>query len=141
MPRIQELVRFGSEVIYTVGPGVVGEVYKVFPWGVSVWIKDAGFGEGRREWSWRMITVRQPRQIKRYPRPFRFIRKVRTSHCHCKIGSLEVRGIDVYCLRCKSVIGTESFPNRIDRATILYSKTHIQVVGAKGKIPKRILHK
>ena len=107
----------GSRVVQTAS-GYTGEIYKAFEWGVQVWNLDRG--NERENWTWSMVTVRNPRSIKRYPRPLRFPRDVHYPVCHCKIGRMEVIGENkVKCARCKNLIGSESFPRRIQRATQL----------------------
>jgi len=104
--------------------GRTAMVHKIFPKaGVQVWVKERG--QERENWSWGHITVRQPRRIKRYPRPFRWPREEPTHQCHCKIGKMEVENVEerkVRCQRCKELIGSESFPNRIERATALLER-------------------
>jgi hypothetical protein len=101
----------GKRVVHRAS-GVTGEVRLVIPdWGVEVWnFSDKYPRKGERErWSWAMITKRFPRDIKRFPRPFRFPRLLPTLQCHCKIGKMEVIGVSqVKCLRC-------NFAGSIDR--------------------------
>jgi hypothetical protein len=102
--------------------GTTGEVKKILPWGVEVEVK---FGKVEREiWSWEMIVKRNPRSIKRYPRPFRFPRTEVTKQCHCKGGPMSIvpRGDNaVRCQnkKCKQLIGSEGFPKRIEQASKL----------------------
>lgn len=95
-----------------------GKVHKRFGTyahgGVQVWVADRG--QELENWYWEMLTVRQPRSIKRYPRPLRFPRTRPSVHCHCRGGPMKVEGrYEVRCQnkRCKDLIGDESFPGRI----------------------------
>lgn len=112
-----------SEVVDIV-VGRTAKVRKILPgFGVQVWVRERGYE--RENWPWAMLTVRMPRRIKRYPRPFRFPRLVPSELCHCRIGRLEVENVErkeVRCQRCKFFIGVESWPNRIERATELLRK-------------------
>ncbi len=104
--------------------GRTAVVHKILPqFGVQVWVKERGYE--RENWPWRMVTVRTPRLIKRYPRPFRFPREEPSKICHCKIGRIEVISEEeAICTRCKLSIGTESYPNRIERAIGLVRKAY-----------------
>lgn len=108
--------------------GRTAEVYKILPkFGVQVWVKERGFE--RENWPWAMILLRQPRYLKRYPRPFRWPREEETKQCHCKIGRMEVESVEqnsVRCQRCKNLIGSESFPRRIKRASDMLRKADRQ---------------
>ena len=106
--------------------GRTARVEKLLHNAVQVTVKQRGYELENWPWSW--LTMRQPRRIKRYPRPFRFPRDEKTDCCHCKIGKMEVKYekeapfINVICLRCKLPIGTESFPRRVERAFELVRK-------------------
>jgi hypothetical protein len=120
---MKNIIPGNSRVVDTV-IGRTAEVYKLLPgFGVQVWIKERGYE--RENWPWHMITVRQPRYLKRYPRPFRWPREEPTKQCHCKIGRMELEDVEqnaVRCTRCKQLIGSESYPRRIERATDLIRK-------------------
>lgn len=119
--------------------GRTGKVYKILPkFGVQVWTQK---DQSRQNWWWGMITLRTPRSIKRYPRPLRFPRDVPSEMCHCPSGREEVEGAStVRCLKCKKLIGSESFPKRICRAEVKLCK-HLFVQPAKvhprSKVQKR----
>lgn len=105
-------------------------------YGVQVWVKERG--QERENWPWRIITVRQPRRLKRYPRPFRWPREEETKQCHCLIGKMEVENAEeraVRCTRCKNLIGSESYPRRIERATDAIRKE------SNGKKPRPSIRK
>lgn len=117
----RELV-LGNRVIHEAS-GFTGEVRKTYAWGVEVWVP--ALGNSREIWSWPMITVRTPRIIKRYPRPFRWPREIPTEQCHCKIGRMEVEGENqVRCTRCKKLVGNEAFPARFRRASQFLRKAY-----------------
>ena len=115
-------------------------VHKILPkFGVQVWVKERG--QERENWGWNMITVRQPRRLKRYPRPFRWPREEPSQQCHCKIGLMEAEDVEeraVRCQRCKKLVGSESFPRRIERAEELLRKAD-RAKQSKGKVSKRVL--
>jgi hypothetical protein len=116
-PELGQLLIIGDRVVQTAS-GYTGEIYQMFPWGVQVWNPDRG--NERENWSWAMITVRTPRLVKRYPRPFRWPREIPTEQCHCKIGRMEVEGEhEVRCTRCKKLVGSEAYPRRFLRASKL----------------------
>lgn len=114
---IRNLIPEVSRVVDTI-TGRTELVHKVLPtFGVQVWVKERSME--RENWPWSWLTLRQPRLIKRYPRPFRFPREVPTPQCHCKIGRMEVEDAEerrVRCTRCKQLVGSEAFPRRIERA-------------------------
>lgn len=114
-------------------------VYKIFPkQGVQVWVKERG--QERENWPWNMITVRQPRLLKRYPRPFRWPREEPSKQCHCKIGKMEVENVEekaVRCTRCKELIGSESYPRRFTRAEDLLRRADL--AQSKRPLQKRVL--
>src|ERR1700733_3122176 len=113
----------GKLVVDTI-TGRTAEVHKILPkFGVQVWVKERGYE--RENWPWAMCTVRIPRHVKRYPRPRRYPRLEPTKQCHDKIGRMEVEDVEkreVRCQKCKLLIGYESFPRRIERATDLLRK-------------------
>lgn len=118
--------------------GRTATVYKVLPqYGVQVWVKQRG--NERENWPWSWITLRRPRRIKRYPRPFRFARLAPSGHCHCRIGKMEIASLPrtVKCLRCGNLIGSESFPSRFRRAEAMLKKGIVKLfwenVVRKGK--------
>ena len=122
-----------SRVVHTVS-GNTGEIYKFLgEWGVQVWNTDRGYE--RENWWWGSVTVRTPRRIKRYPRPFRWPRTEKTLVCHCKIGKMAVLTANtVGCQRCGYLVGDESFPRRIVRATEMLRKAAKSLF----KIPKEV---
>jgi len=134
----------GITVVVDTVTGRSARVEKILPSGVQVTVRQRGYELENWQWSW--LTVRQPRLVKRYPRPFRFPREEKTECCHCKIGKMEaqlektkveegwIETWIVWCLRCKQPIGTESFPRRIERAYELVRK-------ARNAKPKREVHK
>lgn len=103
-----------TRVVNTV-TGHTGQVYKMLQkFGAQVWNKK---DQTRENWFWSIMTMRIPRSIKRYPRPLRFTRELRTEVCHCPSGREKVEGPSlVRCLKCGKLIGSESFPKRIIRA-------------------------
>jgi hypothetical protein len=114
-------IHIGGRVVLKAS-GITGTVEKIMKWGVEVWTPVRG--AEREIWSWEMIVKRNPRSIKRYPRPFRFPRTEPTKTCHCKGGPMSiVKGGDnaVRCQnkKCKQLIGPESWPKRIERASAL----------------------
>lgn len=116
---------------------VGGTVYRIFHWGVEVWV-DNRKGE-RENWSWGQFIRRQPRLFKRHPRTGRFPRLVPTKQCHCKKGELKVvRGGDcaVRCQTCRQLIGSESFPNRFRKAAKLLYLAALKKQ-SKAAIPAR----
>jgi hypothetical protein len=126
--------------------GTTGEIRKIFDWGVEVWVPDLNYS--RQNWTWTMLATRFPRKIKRYPRPFRFPRMKPIRCCHCQIGRMVVEGANkVRCMRCRFLIGDESFPKRIARATAMLKKKLLEpkpkrkvrkgVVRRKGKASHR----
>lgn len=123
----------GNRVVHKVS-GNTGEIHKfIGVWGVQVWNLDRGCE--RENWWWASVLIRIPRNIKRYPRPFRFPRLEKTLVCHCKIGKMVVEGPNkVRCTRCKKLVGDESFPRRIVRASGMLRKVD-QV--PRKKTPKR----
>jgi hypothetical protein len=126
----------GSRVVHKVS-GNTGEIYKfIGVWGVQVWNLDRS--HERENWWWNSVMVRIPRRIKRYPRPFRFPRLEKTQICHCRIGKMAVEGPNqVRCNRCKNLVGDESFPRRIIRATSMLRKADNPKFPPKKKTPKR----
>lgn len=128
-------VRVGDRVVFK-SSGSTGEVRVVIPdWGVEVWVPD--HNNARERWWWDSLTIRIPRKIKRYPRPFRFARLQPTQCCHCPEGvmlpiirknkkTIHKRAVNrrmevldehrVRCYWCDFLIGSESFPHRIERA-------------------------
>lgn len=145
-------VRVGDRVVYRTS-GSTGEVRVIIPdWGVEVWVRD--HNNARERWWWDSITTRIPRVIKRYPRPFRFARLQPSKCCHCPEGvmvaiprknkksihrmaikrKMEVvnvaSGYGVRCNWCNSLIGSESFPERIRRA-----RTSLKRAEEKGTLP------
>ena len=127
-----------SRVVDTV-TGRTAVVYKIIPkHGVQVWVKERG--QERENWPWHMITVRQPRFLKRYPRPFRWPREEPTKQCHCKIGRMEVENVEeraVRCTRCKQLVGSESYPRRIERAEEFLRKA--DNAKSRPQVHKRVL--
>lgn len=115
-------------------------VHKILPkFGVQVWVKERG--QERENWPWGKVTVRQPRLLKRYPRPFRWPREEPSKQCHCRIGLMEVENVEertVRCKRCKQLIGSESYPRRIERAADALRKADREPK-PKSKVRKRIL--
>lgn len=122
--------------------GRTAEVYKLLPgFGVQVWVKERGYE--RENWAWWMVTLRQPRRFRRWPRPIRFPRAEPTQMCHCKIGKLEVENLEerkVICTRCKKIIAYESFPNRIEKAEVLLRET-ANPQEPKHKVQKRVVRR
>jgi hypothetical protein len=119
--------------------GRTGKVYKLLPkFGVQVWTQK---DQTRQNWFWSMITVRTPRSIKRYPRPLRFPRDVPSEICHCPSGREEVEGAStVRCLKCRKLIGSESFPKRIRRAEVKLRKCDFvqpEKTDPRSKVQKR----
>lgn len=113
----KEFLLVGGRVVHMVS-GYDGIIYRMDPWGVQVWVPERG--NERENWTWNMITIRYPRRVRRFPRPFRFARRQVAPQCRCKIGKLEVESVDerkVRCQRCRMLVGNESFPTRILRAT------------------------
>jgi hypothetical protein len=143
--RIEELRNFwlsrvlpGSRILEK-SSGMTGEVYRIHEWGVEVWVLD--MNNSRQNWHWNMLATRFPRKIKRYPRPFRFPREVPTQCCHCKIGRMEVEGEhEVRCTRCKLLVGDESFPRRIKRASSFLRKKYSQPDSGR-KVRKRVVRR
>jgi hypothetical protein len=139
--RVEELATYwrsklliGHRIIEKVS-GMTGEIYKIQNWGVQVWVPM--LGNEKQNWTWAMLATRFPRKIKRYPRPFRFPREVPTECCHCKMGRMEVEGENqVRCTRCKFLIGDESFPRRIKRATSFLKKKYAQPRGRRSLRPR-----
>jgi hypothetical protein len=126
-----------SWVVNTV-TGHTGQVYKMLPkFGAQVWNKK---DQTRENWFWSILTVRIPRSIKRYPRPLRFAREVPTEQCHCPSGREKVENEhSVRCLKCKKLIGSESFPKRLARAEVKLRKAYLRRVkkeNPRGKIPR-----
>lgn len=115
--------------------GIGGQVYRIHPWGVEVWVDNR---KGEREiWTWGKFIRRQPRLWKRHPRTGRFPRLTPTKQCHCKAGEIKiVRGGDhaVRCKTCRQLIGNESFPSRFRKATKLLR------LAALKKNPKTEVH-
>ena len=137
---IENLIPEVSFVIDTV-IGRTAMVRKILPgFGVQVWVKERGYE--RENWPWANLTIRSPRLIKRWPRPFRFPREVPSEICHCKIGRMEVENVEeraVRCQRCKYLVAYESFPNRIERATIMLRKADRPVkVPKENNVQKRV---
>lgn len=102
--------------------------------GVQVWVPDRG--NERENWYWGMITVRQPRSIKRYPRPLRWPRTEPSLHCHCRGGPLKVEGKnEVRCQnkRCGKLVGSESFPKRFRRASQLLREASVKTLEGKPR--------
>lgn len=122
-------LKIGDRVVQK-SSGMTGEIRDIIPgWGVEVW----NYNRNRERWWWDSITVRIPRKIKRYPRPFRFPRLRPTKCCHCRVGRMVVIGENkVKCTKCKFLIGNESFPNRIARASGFLRKAE-----AAGALRKR----
>lgn len=123
-------VKIGDRVVHKPS-GCTGEVRVVIPeWGVEVWVLD--HNNARERWWWDSMTVRIPRKIRRFPRPFRFARLRPTKCCHCIAGRLVVLGANkVRCNRCKNLIGSESFPNRIKRSAAMLKRAE-----EKGTLPR-----
>jgi len=118
--------------------GHTGEIYQIFPFGVQVWNMDTGYN--RENWVWSMMTLRHPRLVKRYPRPFRWPREKLTEVCHCKVGRMEVEGHGkVRCTRCKYLVGSESYPNRLERASGFLRKAYPEASRPKTQTSKSLL--
>lgn len=104
--------------------GRTATVYKILPrFGVQVFVKERGYE--RENWPFRQITIRSPRLVRRWPRPFRWPREEPTKQCHCRIGRMELENAEeraVRCQRCKQLVGSESYPRRIERAEIAIRK-------------------
>lgn len=145
---MKNIIPGNTRVVDTV-VGRTAEVHKLLPgFGVQVWVKERGFE--RENWPWAMITLRQPRYLKRYPRPFRWPREEATKQCHCKIGKMEVEDVEqnaVRCQRCKNLIGSESYPRRINRASDMLRKADRQKSrqslhkGVSGRNPRQKSHR
>lgn len=109
--------------------GRTAVVDRILPrFGVQVFVKERGYE--RENWPYRNLTVRQPRFVKRWPRPFRWPREEPTKQCHCKIGRIELENAEeraIRCQRCKQLIGSESYPRRIERAEIILRKTLVGI--------------
>ena len=116
-----------------------GLVHKIIPKvGVQVWVKERG--QELENWAWNRITVRQPRRLRRYPRPFRWPREEATKQCHCKIGKMVVKNVEereVLCTRCKQLVGSESYPRRIERAEEFLRKADARIKSG-SKVQKRV---
>jgi hypothetical protein len=124
-----------SWVVNTV-TGHTGQVYKMLPkFGAQVWNKK---DQTRENWFYSILTVRIPRSIKRYPRPLRFARETPTNQCHCPSGREKVENEhSVRCLKCKQLIGSESFPKRLARAEVKLRKAYLRRIkkeNSRGKV-------
>jgi hypothetical protein len=132
---IPEITRVVDTVV-----GRTAEAYKILPgFGVQVWVKERGME--LENWPWKMVTIRQPRLVKRYPRPFRFPREEPTKQCHCKIGLMEVVSVEeaqVRCTRCKFLVGSESYPRRIERAEESLRKADNEIQRGGAKVHKGV---
>jgi len=136
LPEQGKLLKIGDRVVHKPS-GCTGEVRVIIEyWGVEVWVPE--HNNNKERWWWDSITVRMPRKIKRYPRPFRFARLQPTKCCHCQVGRMVVVGEKqdkVRCTKCKFLVGSESFPHRIERARGLLRRAAI--ARTKGKGPRR----
>jgi hypothetical protein len=124
----------GSVVVHKTS-GFSAPVFKLLSWGVEIW---SPFRLGEREiWSWEMIVKRQPRSIKRYPRPWRFPRTAPTNQCHCKGGPMILERRERHAVRCqnkkcKKLIGSEAFPARYRRAEALLRAAVVKAESKKA---------
>lgn len=128
----------GITIVVDMITGRSARAEKILNNSVQVSVKQRGYELENWPWSW--LTIRTPRRIKRYPRPFRFPRREKTNQCHCRIGKMVIEDAKentVRCQRCKKLVGSESFHRRIHRAADMLRKADAPIK-TRSKIRKGV---